>query len=71
MIEILGIMKDEVGSKSRIIAKKTADLPKCSTIDISKAVKSGFSPGNAEYMLRRFMREMDAKYKEKQNLSID
>lgn len=63
MRDILHIMKEEIGSESIISVKENKSLPKCSEIDISEAVKLGFAPGNAESMLKKFMREMHGKYR--------
>lgn len=58
MMEILGIMRDESGSKSEIIPRCNGILPECFLINISKAETLGFTPCSAEDMLRRFIQEV-------------
>ena len=59
MLEILQIMKAEIGSKSQINVVRNGILPKCSIINIDAATKAGFSPCSADYMLKRFIREVN------------
>lgn len=61
MLEILHIMRDEIGSKSEIIPECNGILPECFLIDISRAEALGFAPCSAEDMLKRFIREINEK----------
>lgn len=58
MLHILQIMRDEIGSKSEIIARSNETTPEVAIINISKAEELGFSPCGAEDMLRRFVKEI-------------
>ncbi len=58
MLKILQIMKNAIGSKSKIIANSNGIVPKCSLINICKAKELGFSPCSAENMLERFIQEV-------------
>lgn len=58
MLQILQIMQNEMGSKSEIIAQSDGSTPEVSVINISKAEDLGFSPCDAEDMLRGFVREI-------------
>lgn len=58
MLHILQIMRDEMDSKSEIIAQSNGTTPEVALINIGRAEKIGFSPCGAEDMLRRFVREI-------------
>lgn len=58
MLEILQIMKAEIGSKSQINVGRSNTLPKCSIINVDAATKAGFYPCSADDMLKRFIREV-------------
>lgn len=62
MMEILGIMKDEMGSSSHLTEGKSASPPRCALINISKALSCGYRPQSAEKSLRRFASEMMRRY---------
>lgn len=63
MLEILHIMNDEIGSRSRITVEEKGITPKCSVINIEEAEKMGFSPCGAEKMLKKFICEADKKWR--------
>ena len=58
MIDILKIMKEEIGSGSKIIGEKANEQPKCSTINIQRACQLGYAPQCAEAILKCFIKEM-------------
>lgn len=64
MLQILQIMRDAIGSKSKIIANSNGSKPECSLINIDKAKKMGFCPCTAESMLKRFINEINVKITE-------
>jgi nucleoside-diphosphate-sugar epimerase len=63
MMDILQIMKQEIGSRSKIWAEDKGVLPKCALVKIDQAEKMGFSPSHAECMLKRFIREAYRNYR--------
>lgn len=67
MKDILSIMRREVKSSSKIIIKEENVVPRCSVINIGEAEKLGFSPSEAEKMLKRFMCEISIGYKKQEN----
>lgn len=64
MLEILQIMKDEIGSESGITVEEKGAAPKCSVINIGEAEKMGFSPCSAEKMLKKFICEVHEKWRQ-------